>query len=107
MDMGYSEFLRWLADGDVAGFAEGDRWRGWEHDIRTLSGDDGIFVAPPLWAEGPPIGERLRTQVPMKELWTYAHTTMRQLEGVPAGSSVRIGVVEPPAPRDDEPSAGR
>jgi len=104
LDLGFSGFLEWLADGDVAGFAEGNRWPGWEHEIHKLSGDDGIFVAPPLWAEGPPIGERLRAQVPMKELWTYAHTTMRQLEGVPAGSPVSFSAMEPPAPRGEEHS---
>jgi hypothetical protein len=31
MDMGDSEFLQWLADGDLAGFAEGVGWRGVRH----------------------------------------------------------------------------
>ena len=37
----------------------------------------------------------------MKELWTYAHTTMQQLEGVPDGSAVRIGVPSSPVPGDE------
>jgi hypothetical protein len=103
--MGYSEFLRWLADGDLAGFAEGVRWRGWEYDIRTLDGDDGLFVAPPLWAEGPPVAERDRARVPMTELWTYAHVTMQQLEQVPPGSAVGISGLGLPTP--DREDSGR
>ena len=92
LQMGYFEFLQWLAQGDVAGFAGDHRWPGWPDDVAALSGDQGIFVAPPLWAEGPPMRERSRADVPMTELWTYAHTTMHQLEGVPPGSPVRTRV---------------
>ena len=81
LEMSYSGFLRWLADGDVAEFAEDHRWPGWEQEVYALSGSEGIFIAPPLWAEGPPIAQRNRTDVPMTELWTYAHRTMHRLEG--------------------------
>lgn len=86
---------------------------GGEYDIRTLRGDDGIFVAPPLWAEGPPIYERDRAQIPMTELWTYVHVTMQRLEAVPPGSPVRLsafGQPRPPArsiPGDVGESAGQ
>jgi len=103
MEMGYSEFLRWLAQGDAAAFASDHRWPDWEDDVAKLSGDQGLFVAPPLWAEGPSMAERSRVEVPMTELWTYAHTTMERLEGVPAGASVRIRVRETPPPDDESP----
>jgi hypothetical protein len=90
MEMGYSAFLRWLAQGDVAGFAGDHRWPGWEEDVAALDGDQGFFVAPPLWAEGPPMPDRSRVDVPMTQLWTYAHQTMERLEGVPEGSPVRF-----------------
>jgi hypothetical protein len=106
LEMGYPEFVRWLAEGDLAGFAEGTRWPGWEYDIRALSGDDGIFFAPPLWAQGPPVAGRDRTRVPMTELWTYAHVTMQQLERVPPGSPVRISALDRPAPAHGEQSPG-
>jgi hypothetical protein len=89
LQLGYSEFLHWLAQGDAAEFAVDHRWPGWRDDVAALSGDHGFFVAPPLWAEGPPMRERSRADVPMTELWTYAHMTMQLLEGVPPGSTVR------------------
>src|SRR4029078_1309160 len=76
LEMGYTDFLGWLADGDVAQFAGDERWPGWQNEIQALRGDPGLFVAPPLWAEGPPFWERSRTDVPMTKLWTYAHDTM-------------------------------
>jgi len=106
MDMDYSDLLRWLADGELAGFAAGNRWPGWRQEVGPVSGELGIFIAPPLWAEGPPIGERRRAQVPMTELWTYAHVTMRHLEGVPEGSPVTISALGEPIREPDEPSAG-
>ena len=98
LEMGYSDFLQWLADGGVADFAGDQRWPGWQEEVQALSGDQGIFVAPPLWAEGPPLRERTRTDVPMTKLWTYAHDTMRKLQDVPEGSVVPIGVANRPWP---------
>jgi hypothetical protein len=106
LEMDYSGFVQWLADGDVAAFAGDQRWPGWQNEVAALSGDQGIFVAPPLWAEGPPFWERSRTDVPMTGLWTYAYTTMRHLEGVPDGSPVKIGVPGPPAPGEEGPTPG-
>lgn len=104
MEMGYPDFLRWLADGELTGFAADHRWPGWRPEVSAMSGDDGIFLAPPLWAEGPPIDERRRAEVPMTALWTYAHATMEQLEGVPEGATVNVAAMSRPSRDEDAPS---
>ena len=47
----------------------GNRWKGWEADARALGGGQAFSIAPFLWTEGPPIGERSRRAVPVGELW--------------------------------------
>jgi len=69
-EMGYSEFLMWCLKGDVAGYYESMRWPGWEQEISTVGGDQGISVFPFLSAKGPAIAERHRGVVPISELFT-------------------------------------
>ena len=70
LDLSYSEFLIWCLQGDISGFYESLRWPGWEQEISTLSGDQGISVFPFLSAKGPPIAERHRGVVPISELFS-------------------------------------
>ena len=69
LDIGYSEFLMWSLQGDVAGFYESMRWPGWEQEISALNGDQAISVYPFLSAKGPPIAERHRGVVPISEMF--------------------------------------
>ena len=70
LELGYSEFLMWSLQGDVAGFYESMRWPGWEQEISTLNGDQAISVYPFLSAKGPSIAERHRGVVPIAEMFT-------------------------------------
>ena len=70
LDFGYSQFLIWSLQGDVAGFYESLRWPGWEQEISTLGGDQAISVYPFLSAKGPPIAERHRGVVPISEMFS-------------------------------------
>ena len=69
LDFGYSQFIIWCLQGDVAGFYESMRWPGWEQEISTLSGDQAISIYPFLWTAGPPIAERHRGVVPISEMF--------------------------------------
>jgi uncharacterized protein DUF2625 len=66
---GYSEFIQWCFSGDLGSFYEGIRWPGWEKEAATLAGDRAYSVYPPLWAQGPPVSERSRRDVPLAELY--------------------------------------
>lgn len=70
LNLGYSEFLIWCLQGDVAGFYESLRWPGWEQEISTLGGDQAISIYPFLSAKGPLIAERQRGVVPIAELFS-------------------------------------
>jgi hypothetical protein len=47
--------------------------------VATLTGDQGFAVYPFLWAEGPPIGERARSAVPMAEVYGFQMQAVEQL----------------------------
>lgn len=79
LDLSYSELLHWAFTGDLDGFYRDARWPTWAEEVRGLTGDQGILVYPPLWAEGGPLTERARNPVPMTEMWGLSHDWKRQL----------------------------
>ena len=91
LEIGYSAFLRWCLSGDLAKFYREQRWPGWEEQVAKLDGDQGLLVYPPLWASGPPVGERHRGAVPLRELWGM-HTEVYgpQLHDLPDGTQVTL-----------------
>jgi hypothetical protein len=66
-------FARGKPDDDPAGnldqFYEVELWPGWQQDLRTLTGDQGFSIYPPLWSQEGRGGNRSRRAVPMAELW--------------------------------------
>jgi Protein of unknown function DUF2625 len=68
-NLGYSEFLVWCFQGDVAKFYQTERWTGWEKEIASLRGDEALNIYPFLWALGPPISERSRRPVPIASIY--------------------------------------
>ncbi len=70
MGRGYTDFLNFVLVGDLARFYEGQRWRGWEHEVEALAGDRAFHFYPFLSAscEGG-IDARSRRAVPVEELW--------------------------------------
>jgi hypothetical protein len=59
--LGYSQFLVWCFQGDLAKYYESERWPGWQEDLRGLTGDQAFSFEPPLSADRNPITERSRT----------------------------------------------
>jgi hypothetical protein len=74
LDIGYSQFLIWCLQGNVAGFYESLRWPGWEQEVRNVGGDQAIAIYPFLWTKGEairePIEKRHRSIVPIAELFS-------------------------------------
>lgn len=67
--LGYSDFLRWLLNGDLEGFYGDLRWPGWREEVSAISGDEALLIYPFLSAEGPPIEHRRRGRVPVEEVY--------------------------------------
>jgi len=49
LGMGYSAWLDWVLEGDLAGFYNHLRWADWEDDLELLRGDQGIHLWPQPW----------------------------------------------------------
>jgi hypothetical protein len=79
---GYSDFVYFLMVADLNKFYEDRRWPGWQDEVSKVEGDRAYSIAPPLWAEGPPLAERDRRAVPVTELWSLQQEIGRQLGSV-------------------------
>jgi hypothetical protein len=65
---GYSDFIAFLLNGDLAEFYANARWNGWEAEIVAMAGHQALSIYPPLWAKASSIDERSRRPVPLQEL---------------------------------------
>ncbi len=72
LQTGYTGFIQWAADGDLAQFYRPMRWEGWEEEIRDLHASRGIHFYPPLWAKEGGVAVSSRRALPMTELWGIA-----------------------------------
>jgi hypothetical protein len=77
---GYSDFVRFLFDGDLPRFYASFRWNGWERELAKLGGDQGLSMYPPPWTkEGKDPARVSRGVVPMTELMEMQVDVARQL----------------------------
>jgi len=66
---GYSEFLVWSFQGDLAAYYADLRWPGWQDEMGTVGGDQALSIYPPFWADGPPVGQRSRGPISIAEIY--------------------------------------
>ncbi|BCL79813.1 DUF2625 domain-containing protein [Ktedonobacteria bacterium brp13] len=93
----YSELLTWALAGDLALFYDTMRWPGWEQDLATLTGDQGVAIMPFLFSrEGGPIANRSRRPVPMDELWRLHLDLAHQFGNLPVGTAFAVSLLDHP-----------
>jgi len=81
----YSDLLAWALSGDLQRFYGNMRWPGWENDLASLTGDQGMSIYPFLFTrEGVSAAERSWRPVPMDELWRLHFDLAYQLGDLPA-----------------------
>ncbi|MGF6232226.1 hypothetical protein QFZ27_006181 [Inquilinus ginsengisoli] len=68
LGLGYSEFVAFLLNGDLAEFYGNTRWDGWQAEVAAMAGHQAMSIYPPLWAKASKSGERSRRPVPLQEL---------------------------------------
>ncbi len=76
MEFTYSQFVRWLVEGDTDTFYKSFRWQGWEQEVAELDFSEGISFYPFLWAQAE---QRSRKPVPLREIITLAFDMRDQL----------------------------
>lgn len=69
-ELGYSDFIVWCFQGDLNLFYQGFYWKGYENELKTISGTDAVSFYPFLWTEeGTDINNCTRKIVPVQEIW--------------------------------------
>ncbi|MCM3785712.1 DUF2625 domain-containing protein [Neobacillus mesonae] len=72
MDLAYSGFVGWLADGDLDRYYETFRWQGWEEDSSQLQPGEVFAYYPPLWTKEGSGASSSRAKVSAREAWNTA-----------------------------------
>ena len=68
LGMKYSEFIAWLAQGNLSDFYSSMRWSNWRKDAESVSFDTGILIYPYLWAKECNIETASKSVVPLTEI---------------------------------------
>jgi len=79
LGIGYTEFLFWALNGNIEQFYETLRWPDWQQDTNRMTGDEGLSLYPPLYAQGEPLETRSRRAIPLQQLVSLEWETARQL----------------------------
>lgn len=79
-DLTYTEFLSFCFSGDIKKFYEPFYWKGWEKDIQSIDGNQGVSFFPFLFTtEGKDINKDSRKIVPIEELWSLHNDFQKKL----------------------------
>lgn len=80
LDMGHSDWIRWMLSGRLDGFYEELRWPTWREEAAALDPDQGITVFPFLWTKEAhdDLAGTSRRPVPMREVIGVAADFARQ-----------------------------
>ena len=68
-NLGYSQFLVWCFQGDIAKYYETERWPNWRDDISGLPGDKAFTFEPPLSVDFGPIARRTKKIINVAEMY--------------------------------------
>ncbi|WP_337032679.1 DUF2625 family protein [Paenibacillus illinoisensis] len=71
-ELTYSEFLTWLADGDLQQFYQTFRWEGWQNDLGELQTGQVFAYYPPLWTKEGSGESSSKSPVSVEEAWKAA-----------------------------------
>lgn len=68
LEMKYSEFVAWVAQGDVDGFYKTMRWSTWKETCKNIKSNEAILIYPFLWSKEIQIETAEKKKVPVDEL---------------------------------------
>jgi hypothetical protein len=89
---GYTDFLLFALQGDLAGFYQSLRWPGWEQDVAGLRGDQAFQVYPLLCTrEARDPSNWSKRAIPTRDLYhLYVDTLAPQLANLKDGDQFKI-----------------
>ena len=73
LDLTYSQFIEFCFSGNLNEFYKGLRWKSWQEDVKSLSGDEVFIFYPYLFTkEGKEIEKVSRSTAPIQEVWQFS-----------------------------------
>lgn len=69
LELRYSEFIAWLAQGNIDEFYSSMRWTNWRESAKNVEFDKAILIYPFLWSEEVNIETASKSIVPFDELF--------------------------------------
>lgn len=80
MEIGYSDFIGFCCSGDVAGFYQQFRWKGWQEEVAKMTGMQGMSLFPlPFTKEGKDMEKVSKKPISIEELWSFQMDMKKQL----------------------------
>lgn len=71
-ELTYSEFINWLADGDLGQFYQTFRWKGWQDDMAQLQTGQVFAYYPSLWTKEGGGESSSKSPISIMEAWKSA-----------------------------------
>ena len=68
LEMKYSEFIAWIAQGEIDEFYSTMRWSLWKEDSKSVNFNEAILIYPFLWSNEIQIEKADKKIVPVEEL---------------------------------------
>lgn len=69
LEMQYSEFMAWVAQGNIDEFYSTMRWSTWKETCKDIKFDEAILIYPFLWSNEIQIEKADKNKVPVEELF--------------------------------------
>ena len=69
LEMKYSEFIAWIAQGEIDEFYSTMRWSLWKEDSKSVNFNEAILIYPFLWSNEIQIEKADKKIVPVEELF--------------------------------------
>ena len=92
---GHAAFVSWALAGGTTEFYDSLRWDGWEHEVASLSTDQGLSLyPPPFTVEGRDLASVRRAVIPLSELHSFYDEMARQLPDGADGSTFEFKVTD-------------
>lgn len=81
LEMSYSEFIAWVAQGDTDEFYNSMRWNQWQEDCKNIDFDKSFLIYPFLWSRECEINHATKKVVPFSELMSINFEYVKTING--------------------------
>lgn len=71
LDLGYTDFIHWLLNGEIDQFYKDYKWDGWQEDVKKMNGNQVMSFYPYLFTQYEDYEDLSRKVVPIEESFNF------------------------------------